>query len=337
MKSIYILFALSGLILLASCDDEKPTVVVKKKERITVKTTLVKEQQVENIRSYFGKLGFARSTEFFAEQSGTITLLQSTPGQRVIQGQVLAVFPPSNHQLDIDQVNIAYNRLKKDYARQKELYEAGAASKISVETLKTQMEVQAKALQQVKRVNQIVAPFSGMITQVHATNGQVVNPGTPLLSVAQTSQVTVEFYVSPEEIHSLPIGTKAYFMQHHQKILGKISRKSFQMDTRRQGFKVTASFPNSNQKLFVGNTIQLFITAKNRLQLTPIPIHSFRTQGKQHFVFVAKGGKAVKREIIIEKRNEEQAMVSNGLRSGETLIIAGIDKLEDQSPISIIK
>ena len=188
------------MLFLASCGTEKKEETKEETPAVVVKTLLLKSETKQNTRTYFGTLKFAKATQFVAQQSGIITKLNAVPGQKVKRGEVIAIYPPANHNLQVSQAKILQNKNNADYKRAKELYDAGAVSKVDLENFKANADIQTKSVQELQRTHIITAPFSGVITQVHANIGKEVSMDMPIFSMAQMNNIEVDFYVIPKDI-----------------------------------------------------------------------------------------------------------------------------------------
>lgn len=332
MKTIKLYTLILVLFIMASCDSNETQEQKEDVKAVTVKTMTLKSEALKDIKSYFGTLKFSKSTNFVAQQSGVVTKLNVVPGQMVKQGEMIVVYPPMNHQLQIDQVKIQQNKTLQDYNRQKELYEAGAVTKVSVEDYKAQLDIEKKTIQQLERVNIITAPFNGIITRVHVNVGQEVGIDMPIFSMAQTDKIEVEFYVTPKEISEIKLNASVFFIKDHKKIEGKITKKSIQLDEQKRAYLVSAIFDNT-EILFIGDTVEVLVEIGKPIESIWIPIDAFRKQGNSYYVFVKENDKAKRKIITLNKRNEQSVQVSTGLQSGDELIIAGIDKLKDNITI----
>lgn len=332
-KKIGILTSILSVAFVMSCDEEKIISSKKEDSKVNVESVVLKEESRKETKAFFGTLSYSRATTFVAQQSGVITKLNAIPGQNVKKGEEIVMYPPLDHQLQIDQVKIEYNKVRQDLDRQKQLFEAGAVSKVSVLELKAHLDLQSKTVQQLKRVNIVSAPFSGVITQVNTDLGEEVSIGVPLFSIAQTSDAKVDFFVTPEDISKIKIGASVSIAKNGTPISGRITKKSIQVDPNRKAFLVTATFENSDMK-FVGNTVELEVEIAKATPSIWIPIDGFRNQGKSNYAFVIENEKAVKRNIVIGSRNETNVQVLNGLKEGNRLVTAGLDKLEDGTLIA---
>ena len=333
MKKLRLLLTFLCLGVLTSCEVAQKQLPKEDVKKIAIRTISLKTEVVTETKSFFGTLKFAKSTEFTAQQPGVITKLEVVPGQEVRQGQVIAVFPPMNHQLEVEQAKIQLTKTQQDYNRQRDLLAAGAVSKASVDDLKTQLDIEKKNINQLQRVNLIMAPYNGIITQVHASEGQEIGMGLPVFSMAQTAKAEVDFYVTPQEVSEIEINSPAFLVKNGNQIEGRITKKSIQLDERRKGYLVTSTF-DTNDRFFAGTTVDIRVETGKSAESIWIPIDAMRKQGQSHQVFIAEDGKAIRKKITPGRRTEQLVQITHGLMTGEQLIIAGIDKLKDGSPIN---
>jgi RND family efflux transporter MFP subunit len=339
-KTKKIIFTTIALLLIAFFlipyeEEQVEETKTEKTEAIYVKTKTIKPVSKNDSKTYYGELKFANSSHFVAQQPGIITQINAKAGQKVKKGQTIVVYPPTNHKIQIDQARIEQEKLANDLKRQEELFKAGAASKVSVSNLKTQLSLSQKNMSRLNQVNIIKAPFTGIVTEIQTEKGNEVQPGNILFSMAKSSEVEVEFYVSGKEINSLSIGDKAKLKVNNQSVEGKISKKSIQIDPKKRAFKITASFA-TNTIQFAGGHVQIEILKENQSPQIWIPSKALRNSGSTHFVFLNQKGKSKRQKVRIGKQTINQVQIKSGLQEGDRLIIEGTEKLEENMALRIV-
>ncbi len=322
--------------LLGGCYWPETSQETTKEAPIKVKTITLKKESYNKTMVYHGELQFSKSASFVAQQSGIVTQLNARPGQKVRRGELLAVYPPLNHQLQIDQAKIEQHKLAQDYTRQQELYKTGAVSKVSVDTYKAQLDVMVKTTQQLQNRNTIRAPFSGIITQVPVKIGEEVSMGQALFSMAETATLMVNFYVPQQDIAHMAIGVTTYLTLSNKRIEGKITKTSLQMDSKRKAFLVTASFKNEGVS-FAGPFVEIAMETGPSLSGIWIPVEALKQIGNRHYVFVINDGKAVETDVKVGRRDETSVEIIKGLDEGQHLITAGSEKVATNSPVLTIQ
>jgi multidrug efflux pump subunit AcrA (membrane-fusion protein) len=62
------------------------------------------------------------------------------------------------------------------------------------------------------------------------------------------------------------------------------------------------------------------------------------SEGKQMYVWVVKDNKAYKREVTVHApTGEAQVIISQGLKPGEEIIIAGVNQLVEGESVKVMK
>ena len=327
---------------LTSCSEEywtyETTPAKKTEEPIRVKTQTVYTSSQKETKSFFGVLNFSKIAQIQAQQSGQIVKLDVAPGQYVQKGEIVLEYPIKEFQIQLDQAQIEYNSIKKEYTRQQELYEAGAVSEVSVEGLKNQLSLQSKTLDLLKQTQVIKAPFSGVITRLNARLGQQVTMGTPLFTIADLSHTELEFYVGSQDIESIRPGDSIQFNHQNTIITGAITEKAVQMDPERKAFKVKALVNHSGTGVqSTGQTVELTVKTNTIRTGIWLPAKAINQFGKRCIAYVVNKGKAERKELTIGYRTQHTLQVTDGLTSGDQVVIAGIDKIEDGTPVKVIK
>jgi len=66
-----------------------------------------------------------------------------------------------------------------------------------------------------------------------------------------------------------------------------------------------------------------------------VPVGALFREGEGWAVFLAEGGRAVKRSVKVPRRNGAEAMVEDGLKLGEQVVVYPSDALRDGSRLEV--
>ncbi len=338
---ITVLFTACGV----SSEKEDVTTSTGAAKEVSVKITALKPQNVPIAKTYFGRVNFKQRTTVMAEMPGTAHSVKWKVGQRVHKEQTLLSYPRLHNNLDIEnnnyeQAKIARDELKKNYERQRLLLSKGAVNKVSVEQLKSQLEVQQKMMEQLqlglKKNYSLKAPYSGIITEVHVQPGQQLAPGTPLFSIANRNQLEVVFFVLPKDIGALNPGKLVYIDNGENSLSAEISEIAPMMDPAQRAFRVAATLKDEESEIYAGSTVAITLVREIVENAILVPEEAILDLGGEYFVYIAQGGKAAVKKVALDRRVGLDVIVQAGIEAGDHLITAGMEKLKDNSPISII-
>lgn len=203
-----------------------------------------------------------------------------------------------------------------------------------------QLDVQEKSLDlnreisqlqlQLAKVNEALmfpaAPFAATVEKVYVRPGQSVNPGTPLVSLAGTSNrsVKVTVYLSRElagsvstlEDSVITVGTKQIKLQPsyvtHEAVQGNLYGVIFTLPD--------DSYDLSTDKGYV--LVEIPVGHADTSAAVPyIPLDAvYRTQSEA-YVFIVKDGKAVSKKITLGDVLGRLVTVTDGIGGGDRIIL----------------
>ncbi len=233
----------------------------------------------------------------------------------------------------------------------------------------------ARAALQTAKINldrtEISAPISGLIGKSSVSVGTLVanNQVNALSTIYQIDPMNVDITESVEtlvklrsrenaqedmkKLQDLNIPVKLLLEDGKEyKHIGKLEFIDIGVDTGTATMTLRASFPNSDYQLMPG----LFIRAKVQVGIEEnamlVPQRSIvRDTRGNPYVFVAEGyksgstpskeapiqAKAVRRYVTLGDTYGENWMVLEGLKSGETIIVEGLQKVTDAAMVNVIK
>lgn len=141
--------------------------------------------------------------------TGRIIDLKVDEGSNVTTNEVLAEVEKQDYQASLDNARAKYKLAQKEYARNKELFASGSISADQLDTARTNFE--AAAASQTLAENQlsyttITSPISGSILAKAVEMGELVVPGSPIVTMANLDQVKLYLYVGETVVGKLKLG-----------------------------------------------------------------------------------------------------------------------------------
>jgi RND family efflux transporter MFP subunit len=83
-----------------------------------------------------------------------------------------------------------------------------------------------------------------------------------------------------------------------------------------------------------GVPVQVDIDAEKHDNVVLIPAMALVREGEETFVFVAKGGKAERRPVMIGISDEDHIEIRSGVKAGEIVVVEGQAGMPDGAPIA---
>ena len=96
------------------------------------------------------------------------------------------------------------------------------------------------------------------------------------------------------------------------------------MDTQSGTIRLKATFPNAEGRLWPGQFVTARLTLGQRTASVVVPTAAVQAGQQGSFVFVVKPDQTVEqRGVVAETANETSAIVTQGIRAGETVVVDG--------------
>ncbi|MFL9830301.1 efflux RND transporter periplasmic adaptor subunit [Flavobacterium sp. ST-87] len=252
-----------------------------------------------------------------------------------------------NAQLEVDKLApLVQNKVVSDY----QLKTAKASQKIAAANIE-----QARAMVASARINlgytNVIAPVSGYIGRLPKKQGSLVSATDiePLTTLSDVHEVFVYFSLSEtdfikfksqyngntigDKIKNLPPVTLILADNNAYAKSGKIDMVDGQFDKTTGAITLRATFPNANGTLRSGNTgkIRLGINHDDAIL---IPQSATIEMQDKVFVFTLnKENKVSKMPVSIIGKSGTNYLVSEGVKSGDQIVLSGIDKLQEGQEI----
>ena len=297
----------------------------------------VKEESFEHKISVQGNVETDQDAVINAELGGLISEIHVNEGDRVEKGQSLVSIDASMVNASIKEVQTQLDYANYLLKKQEELKSRDIGSEFDYEGALNQvnsLKSKLNTLELQRSKANILAPFSGVIDQVFAKQGQMASPQGPVLRIVNTNEITITADLSEKHLKNIKVGTvvKVSFPNFKDTTIAvKISSVANYIDPTNRTFRITATV--NNNKILVPNMLaELEITDIKEEKALVIPsISILKDYNNRDYVFAAKKSKentyTLKKVFVneIEKFNGVSMIeVKEKLSVGSNLVVKGI-------------
>ena len=342
---------ISLLALLASCNGDKKE-AVKNEPAIAVQVSGTASDGNSSFVTASGKIEAQNSANLSTRMMGYVTKLHVKMGQKVTAGQVLvsinnADLQAKKAQVDasILQATAGFNNAKKDFERFKVLFSQQSASQKELDDMTSRYEMAKAGLEGAKQMrnevmaqfsySSITAPFSGEVTNTFVKEGDMANPGMPLVSMEGNGVMQVMAMVSEGDITSIKNGmsVKVLVKSSNQQIKGKVSEISGSATNTGGQYLVKINLENTDATVLSGMfvnvqfPIEKTTTATIKSDKVLVPESALITKGQLTGIYTVTNDVAILRWIRTGKTFGSQVEVLSGLSADEKYIVSAEGKL----------
>lgn len=169
----------------------------------------------------------------------------------------------------------------------------------------------------------IKSPFAGLITRRHREPGDVLVPGSPVLTLISTDQLWVSAWVDETEMGRVAVGQKArvvFRSRPGRPFDGVVARLGREVDRETREFIVDVRVDDLPQNWAIGQRAEVFVAVDRAEDALAVPARLIRREQGAPGVFVHEGGRSRWRKVTLGIRGRGVVQVTDGLQGGEEVL-----------------
>lgn len=347
------------VLLLSSCNGEKKESLTKE-PAIAVKVSGASENNNGQFITASGKIEAENSANLSTRMMGYVTKIHVQVGQKVNEGQLLVSINNTDLQAKKAQVDASilqatagYNNAKKDYDRFVNLFKQQSASQKELDDMTARYEMAKAGLEGAKQMrnevmaqfsySNITAPFAGVVTNTFVKEGDMANPGMPLVSVEGASKLQVTAMVSENDISSIKKGmaVKVLVKSSNKSLNGKVNEVSLSAKNTGGQYLVKINLDKTDSSVLSGMFVNVQFPVTNAMQTKTnekvlVPESALVQQGQLIGIYtIGTGNIAILRWLRVGKNFGNQVEVLSGLSANEHYIVSAEGKLYNGALVSV--
>lgn len=235
-------------------------------------------------------------------------------------------------QLEIDQAELALQQAMAGRDATLAQLEAGIQNaKSGVEQLSTVME-------NVDSQGNVVAPASGILVSLSATENGFVSPTMPVAVIDAVDQMKVTVSVSEALVPKLAIGDEVDVTVGavEQSFTGTIRSVEKSANIQTKLYTVVVNVPAEVSGLLSGMFADVTFRTDTSASTIVVPAEAILTSGSTQYVYVVEGETAKYVEVTTGLTGNGVTEVTSGLTAGQQLVTVGQAYLEDGAAVRVV-
>lgn len=336
------------LLLTAACSrkaqvaaDTAPPAAIIAADNVAIADTAL----VEKGPALSGTLAPERIAQLRAQVAGSLVGLYVEEGAAVSSGQTVALIDTvalaeaaRSARLQASSASLAADVAHRNHERSVTLHSAGAIADRDLELANNQAVAADAALADAKSrlttaehqlANAIVrAPFAGVVSERPASGGDVLQAGSPILTVVDPSALRLEASVPADQLSTLHTGAKVEFAvsgSAGSEFVGTIARINPEVDAVTRQVRLYVTVPNPTRALAAGAFAQGRVAVTSTRALT-VPVAALDAKAAQPSVKRVKNGVIESVVVTLGVRDDvaERVQILKGLSAGDTVLVGGV-------------
>ena len=329
----------------------------------------VVSQPLEQTVPVIGRLVARQSGVVAARTRGPVAELRVEVGDRVDEGQVLAVLvtdrPRIERQLRAAEVaeevaavktaNAQIELLSQEMKRLEGLRRSAAFSQARYEDKRQEVvkaqsaAAEAEAALASARANfrmaeielrdtKILAPYAGVVAVRHTEVGSYLNVGNSVITLVDNRNLEIEADVPSERIGGLEPGAEVTCRMNGSYSVPAMVRALLPEEnplTRTRTVRFTPHFDGNERDLATNQTVTILVPAGPARRVVTVHKDAVLNRKGNSVVFVVNDGQAHLRKVLLGEPVGSRFEVLAGLAAGDLAVVRGNERLRPEQKVSI--
>jgi RND family efflux transporter MFP subunit len=324
-------------LMVTSCANDSEVVEQQAPKATPVEAAIAHMSSHDISRGFTGTLVGEKQAEIHARIAEAVDRVLVIEGQSVKKDQVLIQLDKSGPASTYRNAESLYRNAEKNHVKQKYLYEQGAISESQYDAALTTYEVAKASFESVKQLVEIRSPINGVVTSLNISEGDYLQLGTKLVTIAALENLRVTFGVNTRDVATIRIGDTVMISSSSVKktVPGVVIAIAQSADPKTRAFEIEAQLANSSTGMHPGMFVRASVVLERWRDVIIIPHEAVVELDNQQTVFVVKDGTVHKRGVSIVGDISQGVIIGDGLNVGDTLVTLGQTYLDDGFNVKI--
>ena len=316
-----------------------------------VTAVVINEAEWEQVISATATVSAVQGVTVSAEEGGRVIDIKFKSGETVEAGQVLLQLDTSSEDSQLVSAQASAALAKTELKRLRRLVKKKVVSEDAVDRAEAQVKETVaqvgviKALIQKKTVR---APFSGRLGLRQVDLGQILTVGNPIVTLQMLNPIYVDFSIPQQKLSHLHRDMNVRVTSDatpDETFEGQIEAINLEVDSVTRNVKARALVNNPDEKLRVGMFANIEALLPDTQSVLPVPSTAILYAPFGNSVFVIdelkneESGEVEKvlrqQFIMIGEARGDYVDITDGLKSGETIVTSGVFKLRAGTKVVI--
>ncbi len=307
-----------------------------------------------------GTLIAPNDVTLMAEQSGQIKNINFKSGDLVKAGDLLFKIDDVSQKAQVAQAQASYQNAQAEYQRYLDLSKTpGMVSKENLDQNKANYLAALGALEQAEKnlsETEVRAPFDGIVAAPQSVRGEIdsngnslsnitqiapgayVTEGTALVEIVDEKNLLAQYSLPQEDFSLVKNGQKITLSMNAFKnklFSGTVNYISPSLNTLTRTFTVRAKIENTDGELSPGMMVKITQLINPDHQALVIPAMSLMVDLQGYHVYGIKDFKVISIPVKAGERYGNNIEILNGLKPGDLVVSAGMQKVHEGQVVKI--
>jgi membrane fusion protein (multidrug efflux system) len=183
----------------------------------------------------------------------------------------------------------------------------------------------------------VTAPIAGVIQDRFVEKGEYLAPGMRAFSIVDIDRVKVVLDLPERDVYAVRVGDAVPFAVDalpDRKFAGKLRFVAPAANPKSNTFRVEILVENTDHVLKPGVITRISLTRRILKGAIAAPLAALIPEKGLHVAYVVENEHAIRREVKLQAIVNDQAVVAEGLKAGDKVVIEGQRMVSDGARVS---
>jgi membrane fusion protein, multidrug efflux system len=311
----------------------------------------VRKQIWPNELSSTGSLIAVQGVTMSAELGGKITEIAFKSGQRVKAGDLLVRLDTTAEEAQLRSAEAAAKLAKINLERNRGLRANKTVSQSELDSSEANFKQTTAQVENVRATiakKTMRAPFSGQLGLRQVNLGQIIEQGTPVVTLQTINPIYADFSLPQQQFSSIAVGNEVRINTDaapDKTFTGKIIAVNPEIDQTTRSVRVRSTLVNEGELLRPGMfaNVEVVLPQVNEVLAIPATSVLYAPYGDTVFVIDSKKDETsgeeqqiLRQQIIrLGQTRGDYVAVTKGLKEGESVVTSGVFKLRPNMAVTV--
>lgn len=308
---------------------------------ITVNTAVAQSEIWVDQLSAVGTIKAFHGVALSPAESGVVSAIHYQSGQEVQAGQLLVELSADDLNANLANDQASLELAQANYQRYLKLLADHYVSMADMDTMRAKFRQAQAAVQKSAAIlaqHQVKAPFAGHLGINQIDIGQYISPGQTVVTLETLTPIYIDFHLPERYISRVQVGQtiKLTNMAYPNKTWeAKIIAIDPQVDANNRNLSLRAQTENTDRLLLPGMFVNVQLPLPHSQAAIVIPQTALQYTPDGAVVYIVKNLKVHVIPVRFDAWQNNMASIRSGLKAGDEVVIAGLNKLHDGAAVII--
>jgi membrane fusion protein (multidrug efflux system) len=242
----------------------------------------------------------------------------------------------------VSRAEVNWRQAEDDLKRWQALKAAGSVSSLEYESVLNRRDLARIALDEARTEYDrclVHSPIDGRLEERTVEVGEMVSPGVPVFRVVKTDRVKVVVEVPERDVNALRVGEEVRFEADSLRgmsFTGTVAFVASVADLQSNTFRIELLVNNPRGLLKPGMIARVAVLRGIIRGAVTVPLSALVPIKGQYIAYVVEGGRAVRRVVKLDTVVDVLAVVQEGLKPGEQVVVEGQRLVMDGTAVTVM-